>query len=95
MTDLSQLDLLSWYPKGDTIDIPRDGPRLGAQLQRVYDFMKATEGWTTLRSIAAATGAPEASASARLRDLKRLGFEIERRYIVNGLHEYRMRRAGG
>ena len=51
--------------------------------------MKSGE-WFLLRGLAAATGAPEASASARIRDLKRFGFKIEREYLKDGLWRYRM-----
>lgn len=53
----------------NTYDSSLDAPRLTAQLQRVYDVM-ASGSWYTLREIAARTGDPEASISARLRDLR-------------------------
>lgn len=88
----SQLDLLDWYPRGETADIPRDGKRLGDQLQKVYTFMRSTD-WTTLQAISAAVGAPEASVSARLRDLRHLGYQIELVYVTKGLHKYKLSRS--
>jgi hypothetical protein len=87
-------DLLSWRPpepcdvRGSTFNPERDAKRLNAQTQRVHDLM-IDGNWRGLAQIAAATGDPEASVSARLRDLRRFGFTVERRYIANGLWEYR------
>lgn len=68
-----------------------DRARLGKQLRKVRDYFEANRGrWLTLAEISAATGAPEASASARFRDLKALGFDMERKPGVGGLHFYRM-----
>lgn len=55
-----------------------DGERLGRQLVAVRDCM-ADGQWRTLREISQATGAPEASASARLRELRHDGHTVERR----------------
>jgi RIO-like serine/threonine protein kinase len=82
--------MLDFY--GETFERERDGARLGAQLSAVKGFM-LTHGWVTLSQISEATNAPEASVSARLRDLRtpRGGnFIIQRRYISRGLHEYRL-----
>ena len=69
-----------------------DGDRLGRQLVTVRDLM--TDGqWRTLREISDATKAPEASVSARLRELRGLGSKVERRRRGDprrGLHEYRV-----
>lgn len=69
----------------------RDAPRLRAQLERVRNLMRDGE-WRTLAQIGDATGAPEASASARLRDLRREGLTVERKRVpkANGLHVYRV-----
>lgn len=86
------LPLLDWTPPkplGHTFKADRDGPRLAEQAVKVQRFM-ADGAWHTLKEIAAATGAPEASSSARLRDLRRAGFTVERRHVQNGLHEYRV-----
>lgn len=65
-----------------------DGTRLGAQLQRVADVM--SDGWWHgLGELAEATNDPEASVSARLRDLRRWGWAVERRRRTGGTWEYR------
>lgn len=77
---------------GVTIDPARDKPRLFPQLQRVGDVM-ADGRWLTLEKIGEATGDPQASVSARLRDFRKPkfgGHEVERRYVSEGLHEYRL-----
>ena len=83
------------YFDGITYDPVLDKHRLGKQLQAVYGLMR--DGyWRTLEEIAHAVGIPEASASARLRDLRkdRFGaYTIERQRRgdgVRGLFEYRM-----
>jgi len=53
-----------------------DHKRLGAQLVKVRDYMLKSS-WRTLRQISDATGAPEASVSARLRDLRHMGFSVK------------------
>lgn len=83
------LSLLDWRPAGVTAVHPRDTERLGDQLKAVFEFVKTGE-WVTLRQIAAHVGAPEASVSARLRDIRRLGFTVEREYVLRGLHRYRV-----
>ena len=78
--------------EGATYDHARDGRRLTAQHHRVLAFMR-THGWVTLAAIAAATGDPEASVSARLRDLRKPKFGahlVNRRYVRRGLWEYRL-----
>lgn len=80
---------------GDTYDHERDHLRLSGQAQRVVDLISDGE-WRTLAEIAATTGDPEASVSARLRDLRKAKFgrhEIDRRQRdpdVPGLYEYRL-----
>lgn len=78
--------------QGETFDPARDGKRLSKQLDAVRTFMILSD-WVTLSEISEATGAPEASCSARLRDLRtpRGGsFIIQRRFVSRGLHEYRL-----
>ena len=55
-----------------------DHARLGAQQAAV---LRSTvgRGWLTLRAVAEATGAPEASVSARLRQARGQGYGVERR----------------
>ena len=73
----------------------QDKARLGKQLKKVRDFFEANRGtWFSLRQISDATGAPEASASARFRDLKKLGLPMERDDRGGGLHLYRMASGG-
>ena len=90
-----QIDLLSWRPPepprflGATFSATRDGKRLNEQSQRVHDVM--IDGVERgLKQIAALTGDPEASISARLRDLRRYGFTVSRRYVERGLWLYRV-----
>lgn len=97
---MTQLDLLDYGPPsvhgdrdGETFDRARDGMRLNAQAAAVYSYMQHGE-WRTLADIAAAVKAPEASVSARLRDLRKPrfgGFQVERRYIANGQYQYRLK----
>lgn len=79
---------------GATIVPERDVPRLARQLERVRDLMLDSEK-RTLEEIAVTLGAPEASVSARLRDLRRPrhgGFTVTRHYLGNGLHSYSVHR---
>ncbi len=56
---------------GETFDEAQDGARLESQLVRVRNFcLEQYPTWSTLGEISAATGAPEASVSARLRNLR-------------------------
>lgn len=74
-----------------------DQSRLTGQMLRVYDILKL-ENWETLDEIAATTGDPQQSISARIRDLRKPRFgshTIDRRRRgdpKNGLFEYRMKR---
>jgi hypothetical protein len=79
---------------GDTYEPDRDHERLSGQLQRVYELMR-DEHWRTLEAISRNTGGTEASVSARLRDLRKDKYGahvVERRHVVGGLWEYKMRR---
>lgn len=53
-----------------------DRKRLGKQLLLVKGVVVGA-GWLTLARISELTGAPEASVSARLRGLRKLGFTVE------------------
>lgn len=96
---MMQPSLLDWVPPqimgdrdGETFDRARDLSRLNAQARDVYEYM-AHGQWRTLADIAQNTGHPEASVSARLRDLRKPtlgGFTVERRYIAKGLYQYRV-----
>lgn len=77
---------------GETYRRALDHERLGAQLLRVGTFM-AEGDWRTLRDIGTATGDPEASVSARLRDLRKRkfgGHTVERERLAGGLYRYRL-----
>lgn len=67
---------------GATYERERDHARLRRQLDRVRAVM-ADGRWRHLTAIALRTGSPEASVSARLRDLRKPKFgalTVERRY---------------
>jgi hypothetical protein len=71
----------------------RKDPRLKKQLVRVYDVL--AEGvWLSLSDISVLADAPEASASARMRDLRKKkfgGFDLETRVLPhNNVYEYRL-----
>lgn len=77
---------------GETYDHDRDCDRLNAQCLRVWNVMR-DHAWHTLPGISAKTGDPEASISARLRDFRKPrfgGYIVERRYVADGLWEYRL-----
>ena len=83
---------------GETYEPERDQMRLSGQLKAVFDVMSDGK-WRTLPGLAmyvtAQTGrnASEASVSARLRDLRKDRFgahDVERRYIANGMFQYRL-----
>lgn len=85
---MNELPLFS----GRTYDDKRDGPRLAAQLHAVKALM-LDGAWHTLAEISASTGHPQASVSARLRDLRRSengGWDVQRRYVERGLWKYRL-----
>lgn len=94
---MTQLDLMDWTPPkilGDrgTFDRKRDLSRLNQQMMDVYRLMMDGQ-WRPLFAIAHHTGHPEASVSARLRDLKKDRFGahiVEKRYIANGVWHYRL-----
>ena len=76
---------------GHTYNHLQDSFRLHRQLGKVWDVMK-NGAWFTLREIANQIGAPEASVSARLRDLRKPKFgsnTVEREHIGQGLYRYR------
>ena len=70
---------------GGTLSDKRDGKRLSTLLARVAFSMQAFPRWWTLRALSDATGGSEASVSARIRE----NGNYERRYVKNGLWEYR------
>ena len=77
---------------GETYEHDRDHNRLALQRVAVWDCI-VNGAWWTLAGIAQTTGHPEASVSARLRDFRKEKFGnhiIERRYVEDGLWEYRV-----
>lgn len=80
------------YFDGATYEHARDGARLGDQMLAVLSVM-ADGQWRTLKQLAAAVEAPEASVSARLRDLRKPrfgGHRVERRYVCKGCFTYQL-----
>ena len=76
---------------GETYDRERDHARLATILRHVQDLMSDGK-WRSLWEISQRVQAPEASVSARLRDLRKRkfgGHTVERRHIGRGLWEYR------
>lgn len=80
---------------GETYDPARDMDRLNSLRERVLSFMLRRE-WVTLEQIVGACGGTTASASAKMRDLRKLkhgGWNVERRHVVAGLFEYKINAA--
>ena len=77
---------------GTTFDPTRDMARLNKQARDVATVM--IDGrWRSLRELSDATGHPEASVSARLRDLRKTRFGahvVERQNMGGGLWNYRL-----
>jgi hypothetical protein len=80
---------------GDTYEPRLDHGRLAKQLNSVRALM-LDDAWRTLGEIAALLNAPEASVSARLRDLRKVrngAYSVLRRRrgnVYRGLFEYRV-----
>jgi hypothetical protein len=77
---------------GPTFNQDLDGPRLRRQLDAVRAAMASGE-WLTLRQISLMAKCSEASASARLRDLRKQRFGghlVERKRVGGGLFAYRL-----
>jgi hypothetical protein len=80
---------------GSTYEPAHDKRRLARQQLRVFGALK-DGGWWTLAEIHAITGDPEASISARLRDLRKTRFGhhvVDRRRrgeAARGIWEYRL-----
>lgn len=82
----------SGHRAGDTYSSRRDRDRLNRQARAVYNVM-ADGQWRTLAQIAALIQEPEASISARLRDLRkeRFGWHVvDREYLADGVWQYRV-----
>lgn len=79
---------------GETFEPVLDQERLSRQWERIYHVM-CDHSWRTLSELCKETGDPEASASARLRDLRKMGYTVERRRRPGfderrGIFEYRL-----
>lgn len=93
----SERDLFSPAPPhgdrdGVTFNPAEDRDRLDGQMDAVWRLMR-DGNWRSTKEIAEAVGCPDASASARLRDLRKPkfgGWNIERAYVGNGLWRYRV-----
>lgn len=72
-----------------TYNESRDGARLKLQQDKVRALM-SDGNFRTLEEISLMTGAPPASASARLRQLRKEGYEVQREYVRRGLFKYRV-----
>ena len=70
----------------------RDRARLTSQLEAIRQVMSDGQ-FRTLGEIEQATGAPQASVSAQLRNLKKPrygGYRLEKAYQGRGLYRYRL-----
>ena len=77
---------------GPAYDHERDWERLNRQMRAIYTIMKDGQ-WRTLQDLEDLTGYPQASISAQLRAFRRPkfgGHTVEREYVRNGLHKYRL-----
>lgn len=77
---------------GATYDEDRDGDRLNRQMRDVFRIV-SSGGWFTLDELASRTGHPEASISARLRDLRKArhgGHTVNKTYLGHGLWAYQV-----
>ncbi len=89
--DMPLFDTKKDFSKSDfdgvTYESAFDASRLRGEMKRVYDVMTGRywQLWLTLREISQITGDPEASISARLRDLRKTKF---------GAHTVNRRRRG-
>ena len=91
---LYTVPLNSAHFDGKTYDHAQDFGRLNTQLRAVRDLMRDGQ-WRSLHLIGLLTDYPEASVSARLRDLRKPRFglhTVERRRTKEGLgtFEYRV-----
>ena len=80
-------------PFGPAYDEWVDGARVRRQMEQIRDWM-LLGGWCTLAEISHELGAPEASASAQLRHLRKTrfgGYIVKKRRRRGGLWEYAVR----
>lgn len=77
---------------GKTYVPKRDKKRLNEQYQRVFNLMQDGQ-WRTLQEIEDATGDPQSSIGARMRDFRKPKFgahTVDRKYCGEGLFAYRL-----
>lgn len=77
---------------GTTYEHDVDYQRLNDQMRRVFDAI-CDRQWHSLSELSATTGDPEASVSARLRDLRKVkfgGWRIESERFSGGWFRYRL-----
>lgn len=81
---------------GAAYDRARDADRLLTQMQAIREHA-SDRRWRTLNRLCVELmrvyphlGFPEASVSAQLRNLKKLGYRLDRRHLCRGLFEYRL-----
>jgi hypothetical protein len=85
---------------GETYEEEHDEERLSKQIIRVRSLMLDGQ-WRTLAEISAITGDPQASISARLRDLRKVKFgsyiigRRRRGLAKHGIHEYQLQGSCG
>lgn len=78
--------------KANCSESPLEQRRTLTQLEAVWEVMQDRD-WHTLAEISERANCPQASASARLRDLRKGEFggrSIERQYVERGLYRYRV-----
>lgn len=90
--DFTGIDFSRLKFDGADINPHRDNKRLGQQMERIKEYMSDGQ-WRKLSEISKACNAPEASASAQIRNLKKQkfgGHEVNRRHLGYGLYEYQI-----
>lgn len=81
---------------GAGFDETRDRVRLIRQIDCIVAVVIAGDWWTIQKLVAVLrrrysdVGFPENSVQAQLRNLRKEGYDVERRHIANGLFEYRV-----
>ncbi len=77
---------------GATYNHERDNKRLSLQMQSVYDMM-SDEQWYSVPELAKHITGSETSISTCVRNFRKErfgGHNVERRYVSNGLFEYKL-----
>lgn len=85
--------------QGYDYDDIRDRWRLLRQIDCILSITIAGDWWTIQRLVARLrkmfpdVGFPENSVQAQLRNLRKVGYVVERRHVARGLFEYRVSKA--